>query len=405
MRAGWVLAALGAAAAASLGGLGFVIARRLTAPSSGRRFGLVIRNVESTADREWVVLDRTLQTTSAGQYSLLLEDGRLIRLGSEVEDRGPQLIAREVHGRNWPAGVSAGERASWSGICFGDPADAGLEATDVYVPTAAGPAPAWLVETAGAASSTWAIHIHGLGSPRAGTLRGVQVAAELGLTSLVVTYRNDGDGPRAGTGRSTLGRTEADDVRSALAYARDRGAERFVLFGWSMGGAIALQIVSDPESNSDVAALVLDSPVVDWVSTIRASCVRSGLPGWAGALAQPWLDRPALARLVGLPNVIGLGRFDWVARTAEIRVPTLILHGTLDSSSPFDAVARLRDRRPDLVELETFEADHTMNWNSDPDRWRQSVRAWLRCRLSVCSNRPRPEGPRTRQRSRRSRPL
>lgn len=380
-RVGRAFAALGGAATASLVGLGFVIARRLTAPSSGRRFELVIRRVESTADRQWVVLDRTPQTTSPGQYSLLLEDGRLIRLGHEVEDRGPELFAREVVGRNRLAGVSAGERASWSGIYFCDPIDAGLEATDVHVPTAVGPAPAWRVETAGARSSTWAIHIHGLGSPRAGTLRGVQVAAELGLTSLVVTYRNDGEGPRVGTGRSTLGRTEADDVRSAMAYARDHGAERFVLFGWSMGGAIALQIASDPKSGSDIAALVLDSPVVDWVSTIRANCIRSGLPAWAGALAQPWLDRPALARLVGLPNVIGLGNFDWFARSAEIRVPTLILHGTFDSSSPFDAVARLRDRCPDLVELETFQADHTMNWNSDTDRWRRAVRTWLSPRI------------------------
>ncbi|MEI5582295.1 MULTISPECIES: alpha/beta hydrolase family protein [unclassified Agromyces] len=381
MRAGWAFAALGAAAAASFGGLGFVIARRLTAPSSGRRFDLVVRRVESTADREWVVLDRTPQTTSPGKYSLLLEDGLLIRLGNEVEDRGPQLIAREAVGRNTLAGVSAGDRASWSGIYFADPSDAGLGATDVRVPTAVGPAPAWLVETAGAASSTWAIHIHGLGSPRAGTIRGVQVAAELGLTSLVLTYRNDGEGPRVGSGRSTLGRTETDDVRSAMAYAREHGAERFILFGWSMGGAIALQIASDPESRSDITALVLDSPVVDWVATIRANCVRSGLPAWAGGLAQPWLDRPALARLVGLPNAIGLGRFDWVARATEIRVPTLILHGTFDSSSPFDAVARLRDRRPDLVELETFEADHTMNWNSDPDRWRLAVRTWLSPRI------------------------
>jgi pimeloyl-ACP methyl ester carboxylesterase len=380
MRAGWAFAALGAAAA-SFGGLGFVIAQRLTAPSSGRRFDLVIRKVESTADREWVVLDRTPQTTLPGQYGLLLEDGRLIRLGREVDDRGLQLIAREVVGRNERGGVSAGERASWTGIYFGDPSDAGLEATDVRVPTTVGPAPAWRVEPGGAASSTWAIHIHGLGSPRAGTLRGVQVAAELGLTSLVVTYRNDGEGPRVGTGRSTLGRTEADDVRSAMAYARDHGAERFVLFGWSLGGAIALQIASDPKSGSDVAALVLDSPVVDWVSTIRANCLRSGLPAWAGALAQPWLDWPALAQLLGMPNAVGLDRFDWVARAEEIRVPTLILHGTLDSSSPLDAVARLRDRRPDLVELDTFEAHHTMNWNSNPDRWRLAVRTWLSPRI------------------------
>ncbi|MEV1130517.1 alpha/beta fold hydrolase [Agromyces sp. NPDC049794] len=274
-------------------------------------------------------------------------------------------------------GPRAGERASWSGIYFASPSDAGLEWVDVEVPTDVGPAPAWQIEPAGASSSTWAIHIHGLGSPRAGTLRGVQVATELGLTSLVVTYRNDGEGPSVGTGRSTLGSVEADDVRSALAYARAHGARRLILFGWSMGGAIALQIAVDPELRADVAGVVLESPVLDWVSTIKANCVRAGLPAWAGLLALPWLDRPLLARIAGLPSVVDVGRFDWVARAAEISAPMLLLHGAEDTSSPFAVAARLQSLRPDLVTLESFDADHTMTWNSDPDRWRQTVLTWL----------------------------
>lgn len=378
MRARWAFAALGTAAAASLGGLGFVIARRLTAPSSRRRYDLVIRDVESSADRKWLVLDRTPQTTSLGPYSLLLEGGQLIRLGGEVEDRGSQLIAREVVGRSRPAGVSAGERASWSGIYFADPADAGLESTDVQVPTAVGPAPAWIVETVGPRSSTWAIHIHGLGSPRAGTLRGVQVAAELGLTSLVVTYRNSVEGPKVGTGRSTLGAAETDDVRSALAYARRNGARQLILFGWSMGASIALQLAAEPESRAEVAGLVLESPMLDWVSTIKANCARAGLPAWTGRLAVPWLDMGPLAHAAGLPSAVGVDRFDWMARADELKVPTLVLHGTEDKSSPFEVAARLRALRPDLLRLESFDADHTMTWNSDPDRWRRTVSQFVR---------------------------
>ncbi|MGP5054972.1 hypothetical protein ACTXJ3_07745 [Brachybacterium paraconglomeratum] len=30
------------------------------------------------------------------------------------------------------------------------------------------------------------------------------------------------------------------------------------------------------------------------------------------------------------------------------------------------------------VTLELFEADHTMTWNSDPKRWRSTVKSWLR---------------------------
>ena len=41
----------------------------------------------------------------------------------------------------------------------------------------------------------------------------------------------------------------------------------------------------------------------------------------------------------------------------------------------------MQSLRPDLVTLEAFEADHTMTWNSDPERWQQTVRTWLAPRL------------------------
>jgi len=151
-----------------------------------------------------------------------------------------------------------------------------------------------------------------------------------------------------------------------------------------MGGAIAMQLATDPDLRDDVAGLVLESPVLDWVSTIKANCVRAGLPAWTALLAVPWLDWRPLAELAGLPSVIGVDRFDWTARANEISVPTLVLHGTEDTSSPFGVAARLQRLRPELVTLESFDADHTMTWNSDPERWQQTVRTWLAPRL--CSS-------------------
>ncbi|WP_197671750.1 alpha/beta hydrolase family protein [Devriesea agamarum] len=74
----------------------------------------------------------------------------------------------------------------------------------------------------------------------AGTLRGVLTATELGYASLILSYRNTAEGPRVGTGRTTLGHTETTDVDEAIGYAIRRGAQRIVLFGWSMGAAIDL---------------------------------------------------------------------------------------------------------------------------------------------------------------------
>jgi pimeloyl-ACP methyl ester carboxylesterase len=144
-----------------------------------------------------------------------------------------------------------------------------------------------------------------------------------------------------------------------------------------MGASIALQLAADPELRDVVKGLVLESPVLDWDATIKANCERSGLPTWAGTLALPWLNVRQLAHLTGLANPLALSRFDWIARAEELSVPTLILHGTLDTSSPFRLSTRLRQLRPDIVDLEAFEADHTMSWNSDRERWRAVLHTWL----------------------------
>lgn len=374
--------ALGAGliAAAALG-VGRVIALRLTAPPRRRRYDLAVRLVEYDGDDALIVLDRTNQTTAEGIYNLWFESGGWAQLAADVLGRGPTLIARPVTSTAPGLTLRAGERVSWSGIYYASPHDAGLRAHDITIDTPAGPAPAWRID-GDSARSTWAIHIHGLGSARAGTLRSVLAATELGYTSLVITYRADGEGPRVGNGRSTLGYTETDDAEAAIKHAMQHGARQIVLFGWSMGAAIALQLAHHSPHRRSVAGLVLDSPMLDWTEVIKANCTRSGLPAAAGSLAIPWLTIRPLARMIGLPERIPLRSFDWTARAEELTTPTLILHGVVDDSVPVRLAQALRDSRPGLVSLEVFEAGHTLSWNSDPDRWQYAVTTWLTTHVS-----------------------
>ena len=367
IEVGVALAGVGAAT------LGWTITRRLTAPVSGRRYDLRIHEVEQDGAHIRVVLDRTSETTATGIYNLWFEHGGWAQLGPEIEDRGTDRIARTVTGIPGGLEIQPGDRVSWSGIYHATPADAGLDAHDVMIETAAGPCPAWKID----GSSMWAIHIHGLGSTRAGTLRGVQVATDRGYSSLVVSYRNDGEGPAIGTGRSTLGRTETDDIEKAIHYAVRCGAERIVLFGWSMGGAIAIQLALRPHLAPLIAGLVLDSPVLDWGSVIRANCARAGLPARAGDLAIPWLRSKGLSRLLGLPAPIPIGAMSFRNWAPLLTVPTVILHGTNDNSVPDESALTLEQLQPTLAEVHRCAAGHTLNWDRDPVAWRTTVALWL----------------------------
>src|SRR5699024_1269193 len=104
----------------------------------------------------------------------------------------------------------------------------------------------WYVPAQGSAGplagkNIWAVMVHGRGGRRTECIKALPVAAALGIDSLLMSYRNDGEAPAAPDGKYGLGITEWEDVEAGVRYALDHGAEEVVLFGWSMGGAICLQ--------------------------------------------------------------------------------------------------------------------------------------------------------------------
>ena len=129
-----------AAAAVAVAGIGWTIARKLTAPPSSRVFDLTVRNVDRNEGRTTVDLDRTTRTTRDGRYNLWLEGGGWVYLG-EIVHTSDSVITRVVEG-DVPAGLMAGIAASVSGTHYLNPGDAGLDAIDVATETPVGSVPA-----------------------------------------------------------------------------------------------------------------------------------------------------------------------------------------------------------------------------------------------------------------------
>lgn len=368
--------------------LAVYFARRVITPAARHEDQEVLAVIRGDKGLQ-VILAATPDTIIDGVFSLFFSGGQgHARIGRIVSySPAEQTVLREVE-EVYSGNLAEARRAWWSGATYPDPAAIGLAAEDVDITVDGGTAPAWLIRAdASAPSAIWAIMVHGRGATRMECLRAVRTARDLGLDSLLISYRNDGLAPSALDGRYGLGSTEWRDVEAAIEYATAHGAREVVLFGWSMGGAISLQTADLSKHRHLIRALVLDAPVINWVNVMAHHAEMNKIPYNVGRYGQMMLGHPLGRRLTGLSAPVDLKAMDWEARAVELRTPTLLIHSVDDDYVPFGPSASLAEKNPDMVTFEPFEgARHTKEWNGDPERWERVVRSWLQKQLAPRNN-------------------
>lgn len=357
-------------------------ARKIVTPEKARADDVSILAVIPNGPDLQIVLEATPDTIIDGIYGLYFNGGTAHAILGPITSYIPRegSVTRQV------IDVIGGDlrtatQGQWSGSIFSNPIEMGLHSEDVILQLPDGPAPAWLVR-APDALATWAITVHGRGATRNEGLRTVAVAQKLGMNTLLMSYRNDGEAHAAADGRYGLGVTEWADVEVAIDYALDHGAKNVVLMGFSMGGAISLQSADRAHNRSAILAMVLDAPVIDWVNVLAHQARLNKIPDAVGKYGQLMLSHTLGRFITGLAAPVNLKSMDWVARAIELRTPTLILHSVDDDFVPFEPSAELAKRNPEMVTFEPFsKARHTKEWNVDSARWESVVEAWLRPRL------------------------
>jgi uncharacterized protein len=308
--------------------------------------------VEAVRDGR-IALESSAETRRPGVYGLEWPGGRAIAgsVLAEDEDTVTRRL-RAVDGYLAP-GMEVGVDPN---VWAGNPSQAlGLPSTTVPIRGELGTMPAWLVP---GRSRTWAIVVHGINATPQTGLRVVPALHRAGLPTMLITYREDLGAPPSPDGFHHMGLTEWRDLAAAARYALAHGAERLLLVGYSMGGALVTQFMQHSALAPRVSGLVLDAPVLDWRDVLSFNATKMGFPSIA-SLPVEWA--------IGTRIDADWESLDAHRHPEDFQLPILLFHGGEDEVVPISSSEEFAAELPRRV---TFyrapPAGHCESWNVDP---------------------------------------
>ena len=271
-----------------------------------------------------------------------------------------------------------------------DPArDLGMRFEEVRVASDVGGLAGWWLP--GDPGTTGVLVLHGRRrGERAEALRVLPAVADAGRSVLVLAYRNHRDSPASPDGFYHYGASEADDALAGARFLAERGVARVVLYGFSMGGATALEALKrwPPAGLPPVAGMILDAPLIDPTAVTEARVRRARIP-----FPRAWTR--ATLGLAAWRSGLRWRALDQRRDAARIEVPVLLVAGIDDHTVPIGVVDAFAERLGDRVRYHRVAgADHIEAWNRRPGGLRPAgshlPRGAQRCSIGV---KVRPTGP------------
>jgi pimeloyl-ACP methyl ester carboxylesterase len=197
------------------------------------------------------------------------------------------------------------------------------------------------------------LYLHGTFRNLYKNLPKIEALRDAGFAVLAVDYRGWGDSTPIVPSEETI---VADAWRAwGELVRRSPDGQRRIIYGHSMGSAVAVTLASQLHAGTDYGALVLESSF----STMPEVAAAAGFWGSVGA---------AVTTL----------QFDALSKIGQVDAPVLMLHGTADHTVPIELGRRLRDAAPKgVVWIEVPGGTHSRLHEQASELYQKSLRTLI----------------------------
>lgn len=222
----------------------------------------------------------------------------------------------------------------------------------------------------------WIIHVHGRKTLIGETLRNFSLFASLGFSQLSFSQETDPKPMGLGKHRSTLGFQEWKQLEEAVLYAKSNGAEKVLLFGWSLGGMIVGQFLNKTKFADNIIGAIFDSPMFDVRNTLRLQAKLSGYDDQFADEVCELIKRSKLLRFLGYPK-LDLDAFSLGRSALEKSVPSLLLYSKNDGYVAYEDAERFARINKSVTLVQFPGARHCRLSNSNPAKYEETIRTFV----------------------------